>query len=198
MLELGGGTSWTATAARPTIDSRRLPAVAWRPVNADRLRLADSRHVRHEHRGGKAVSWETMDGRPGLGDDHLADLIYLPGGRLPPLPARVVVTEGEKAADAVWAAGIAAVGTVCGASSTPGPAVAALFAGVRVALWPDADPIGRDHMGRFGRALELAGVAELRVVDWRDAPEHGDAADVGDPRTIRALVRASRWMGPVR
>ena len=63
-----------------------------------------------------------------------------------------------------------------------------LFTGVHVTLWPDADAnrIGRDHMGRIAQLLEPL-VGSVRLVDWPDAPEHGDAADL-EPAGIRRLV----------
>lgn len=110
-----------------------------------------------------------------------------------------VLVEGEKAADAVAAAGLCAIGTVCGASSTPGPDVIRFLAARDVVLWPDNDDIGHAHMARITTALLAAGVPNLFIVRWPDAPDHGDAADT-DPDTIRELVAdalAHHWIGPL-
>src|SRR5207249_787948 len=125
------------------------------------------------------------------------DLIYLPQP-LGIVGDVVVVTEGEKAADATAAGGWPAIGTVCGAAAAPGPHVIALLAQFDVVLWPDHDDVGRRHMNRLGRALEAAGVAALYVVRWPDAPEHGDAADA-DPETIgeRIAEALGRRIGPI-
>jgi putative DNA primase/helicase len=97
----------------------------------------------------------------------------------------VVVCEGEKAADAVRAAGIAAVGTVTGASGVPAAESLAVLAGRDVVLWPDNDDPGRTHMARLAQALPSV----PRLVTWDDAPPGGDAADC---RTISAVVTAAR------
>jgi putative DNA primase/helicase len=111
------------------------------------------------------------------------------------MPARVVITEGERAADALEAAGVHAIATVCGAGSVPGPSFADILAGVRVTLWPDADGPGRDHMGRVARLLEPV-VATMAVVDLpADAPSGWDAADAS-PAQVRRLVATAHnlWL----
>lgn len=128
--------------------------------------------------GGKHVIWRQM------GEHQMADLIYL--NRLP-LPAKVVITEGEKAADAVIAAGVDAIGTVCGAGSIPGDAVMGLLTGAHVTLWPDADRTGFRHMARIAAKLERI-VGSLRIVDLpTDVPQGWDAADA-TPELARRLV----------
>ena len=148
-------------------------------------------HNREDRPDGKRVWWCDEDGRPGLGEHRLEDLVYV--DRLP-MARRVVITEGEKAADAVRAAGLDAVGTVCGASSTPGRAVAELFAAGEPILWPDADKVGLLHMGRFAELLEPL-VASMALIDWPGAPEHGDAADLS-PDRIREIAAAAHdvWL----
>ena len=98
----------------------------------------------------------------------------------------VVVTEGEKAADAVRAAGFAAVGTY-GVGYNPSPAALELLRGRDVTLWRDADQPGREHMA--GLAGRLAGIASsVHVLPLpADAPIGWDAADA-DAATIARLV----------
>jgi hypothetical protein len=147
--------------------------------------------------GSKVVRWRTRSGGYGLGDHVLADLAYIPGDV--PLPRTIVLTEGERAADAVAAAGYAAVGTVCGAGSTPGRSVLELFRGRVVTLWPDADAPGRRHMDRMAYGLEPL-VAGLRLVyPPRGVPLGRDAADARTA-TIRVLVASARdvWLDPSR
>ncbi len=137
--------------------------------------------------GTKEVPWP-----PGLDGHKLADLIYVAGDELPPDGAVVVVTEGEKAADAAAETGAYAFGTVCGAASTPGPAVVALLMRYAVTIAPDADPPGREHMGRLASALEAAGLPSLRIVDPpAGAPKGWDLADV-DLEERRALIQGAR------
>ena len=132
-------------------------------------------HCRVDNRDGKQMWWEQPDGTRGLGGQPLADLPLYGIERLDGR-AIVVVCEGEKAATALQSAGIPAVGTVTGASATPGHGALAELTGRSVILWPDADDVGRAHMERVGAGL--AGIAaDIRRIDWPDAPNHGDAAD---------------------
>ncbi|ACY46969.1 DUF3987 domain-containing protein [Rhodothermus marinus] len=132
--------------------------------------------------GSKRLSWLTPgpDGRlrPGLGGLSPADLPLYGVDRLDPSYPGVVVVEGEKAAEALGTIVRNAVGTVTGASSTPGDeALRALLGFERIYLWPDNDGPGRDHMLRVGDRLRRLGAKDVRVLEWCDAPEHGDAAD---------------------
>jgi putative DNA primase/helicase len=126
--------------------------------------------------GGKQLWWEMPDGTKGLGGMPLSDLPLYGFEKLGDWPATVVIVEGEKAAAALVASGIPALGTVTGASSCPGPAVMAELTGRGPILWPDNDEVGRKHMDRVAASLADV-VASVRVIDWPEAPEHGDAAD---------------------
>jgi hypothetical protein len=146
--------------------------------------------------GRKQVWWRARDGRPGLGGHDLADLVYLPGGRLT-MPARVVITEGERAADALEAAGVHAIATVCGAATVPGPSFARLLTGVRVTLWPDADAQGWAHMCRVSRLLEPVVASMAVIVRPTGIPSGWDAADAR-PAEVRRLVATAQdvWLRP--
>jgi hypothetical protein len=105
--------------------------------------------------------------------------------------ATVVIVEGEKAAEALLAIGVEAVGTVTGASGTPGAIPLAELTGRRVRVWPDNDDVGRKHMQRI--VERLVGIAaSVSIIDWPDAPEHGDAADFlaagGNREDVEALI----------
>lgn len=167
-------------------DARRGEAGPW---HVYRGRTSDGR---------KLMEWWADQRTPGLRDHQLADLVYLPVGlALVRATELVVVTEGEKSADAVAATGLRAAATVCGAAGTPGPSVGELFRGRAVVLWPDADPVGRDHMGRVGRLLETHEVGWVYVVrPPADVPAGWDAADT-DPAGIVRLVAAAEQRGPI-
>lgn len=182
-------TAWTAPGR-----SQPASAATWRSWDAHLWRPGPD-HVRRDRPGGrKDVLWRDPAGQPGLGEHRLEDLVYLAGDRVPPLPALVVVTEGEKAADAVEAAGIPAIGTVCGASGTPGPAVIAMLAGVAVVVWPDADQVGFEAACRLALRLEAV-VASMALIRIPDARPGMDAADLS-PDEIRALFARRRdiWL----
>lgn len=154
----------------------------------------------------KDVYWRRPSGEWGLGGLSTADLPLYGCEDAARVPAGgwVVVTEGEKAADAIRAshglreAGIVGVGTVTGAGGTPGPEALSVLRGKRVVLWPDNDEAGREHMEAIAGALEAASLAEeVRVFDWEGAPEKGDAADHPYPDTLAATLKlAPRYSTP--
>ena len=145
--------------------------------------------------GGKEVTWP-----PGT---HPAELVYFTGDHTPPAEgSAIVLTEGEKAADAVAAVGFVAAGTVCGASATPSAAALALLSRYRLALSWDHDEPGWHHMGRIAAALwpSVNGPApfprpRLYIIDppWY-APKGWDLADA-DPRLRKFLIQTARPMG---
>ena len=103
----------------------------------------------------------------------------------------VVVTEGEKSADALYRRGMLAVGTVTGASGCPGPESLSALRGFDVVLWPDEDAVGKKHMEKVGAALKGLGIAS-RTLQWAEAPPKGDAADyTGTDEELAALIAAA-------
>ena len=155
--------------------------------------------------GTKVVWWEMPDGTKGLNGTPLADLPLYGSDRVRHwnTDEPVVVVEGEKAAQALLEAGFNALGTVTGASATPGPEALSVLRGFDVVLWADNDDPGRSHMERV--AEQLDGVANtIAVFTWHDALEKGDAADhpatkSQDPemvdRLLQDLMEAPEWQG---
>jgi hypothetical protein len=138
-------------------------------------------HQRTETAEGKRFVWWTLgpDGEP---------VPSLQGRKVESLPLfgsqhvgawdtsrPVFVVEGEKAMLALANAGQRALGTL-GSSVTPGNGALAVLIGLDVALWPDNDGAGIQHMSKIARAIEGA-VTSLRWVTWGAAPLGGDAAD---------------------
>lgn len=151
--------------------------------------------------GSKRLWWEQPDGTLGLGGLRTEDLPLYGAERLRDLPggAAVVVTEGEKAADALRSVGIEAVGTVTGASTVPNADVLRPLARFRVYLWPDADPPGQRHMENVAQRLQqLGGV--VRFLRWPGAPASGDGADFVEggstTEAARALIDAAEPWEP--
>jgi hypothetical protein len=142
------------------------------------------------------------DGKPGLGGLKTADLpLYRPPSLADPPPDSIVVlVEGEKAAEALAAHGLFAVGTVTGAGNPiPGDAALEFLRPYRVAFWPDEDPEGAGHMDEIAaRLLEME--VEVAGVDWQSAPPKGDAADFfeagGTAEGVNALVQSARPWTP--
>jgi len=129
----------------------------------------------------KSYSQRLADGSPGK------SAVQIPY-RLPQLidargsGAFIVVTEGEKAADAVvalgivattWAGGTGAVGNE--ERTTWTPAFAEHFRGAHVALWPDNDEVGKAAMAKIAGVLH--GVATEIVTITPPTPGKGDDAD---------------------
>jgi len=138
-------------------------------------------HVREDlPGGGKRFRWELPDGTLGLGGRPVSSLPLFGSERLKDLDPdqAVIVTEGEKVASVIVSAGIPAVGTVTGASGTPGDEALRPLLGRQVYLWPDNDPPGIEHMRRIAEALWRIGCRQIRTVNWEAAPPGGDAADL--------------------
>jgi len=162
------------------------------------IRAADGRpvaeHVRMDRPAGKRMWWRLPGARrTGLGGVRTCDLPLYGTDRLRELPdgATVVATEGERAADALTARGIAAVGTVTGASGTPSDDVLRVLVGRDVVLWPDADDAGRGHMTRIAAHLTVLGTAP-RWLTVAGAAEGDDAADLTvDTATVRQWIAAA-------
>jgi len=164
-------------------------------------------HVRFDYADGdKEVKWRLPSGEWSLKPAKLSPADMPLYGvreaiRTPP-DTPVVVTEGEKAADALRASGVAAVGTVTGSKGTPGARALAPLRGRKVVLWPDADLDGQghEHMGRVAAGLHEAS-ADVHWFEWDGAPDKGDAADYlesYDAQTLKKDLseRAVRWSRP--
>lgn len=136
-------------------------------------------HIRTDNPDGtKSVVWKRPSGEWGLNGTPLSEAPLYGAEMVSDLgdDELTVVAEGEKARDALEAAGIPAVGTVTGASGTPGPEALEILRNRRVCLWPDNDETGQKHMNRIGELLEPI-AAEVLTYTWDEAPEKGDAAD---------------------
>jgi len=139
----------------------------------------------------RSVWWTTPDGARGLGGLTPSGLpLYgLPELLAQPPGTAVVVCEGEKAADAVTAAGLLAVGTYGTGAMPDDNALRPLLDRI-VILWPDADDAGRTHMDAIALRLQALGSEAVLLLDWPDAPEKGDAADC-EPEQIASLVNGA-------
>lgn len=147
--------------------------------------------------GSKRMYWQSpgCDPRDGLMGVGTADLpLYGSENIRTYQPAQtVVLTEGEKACEALWSIGVDALGTVTGASSTPGRDALAPLVPFRVVLWPDHDDAGEAHMARVASALLKIG-ARVRRLGW--GTEKGDdAADFvargGTRETAELLIQGA-------
>lgn len=140
--------------------------------------------------GNKTFFWRS-NGKYGLGGlaskdlpfYHLLDLISAPQG------SRVIVVEGEKACDALKKRSLLAVATVSGSKVTPSDKILQPLLDYQIVTWPDNDASGRVHMQQISQALLKLGLDEVRMIEWKDAPEKGDAADfVGTDEELERLI----------
>lgn len=147
-------------------------------------------HERQDHPdGSKTFVWRQPDGSPGLGGIPIRDLPLYGIERLDGMATTVVLVEGERCAEALWGVGIAAVGTVTGAATTPGPGTLAELGGRRVILWPDADPVGRTHMAAIAELLASVASAVSLVEPPEGVPPGWDAADaIAQGHDVGALL----------
>ena len=135
--------------------------------------------------------WQQPDGSSGL-SRSVSELPLYGTEQFPDLKSGslVVVTEGEKAADALRRRDIPAVGTVAGATGCPSDDVLATLDRFAVAVWPDADPQGRKHAAKLlhGLLRTREGKAEgLFEVDLAALGLTAKGADADDWRPSDAL-----------
>lgn len=189
----------------PPIDRAAIVIVATVRTHGYEVRDASGTLVATHRRrdmtdGTKRFTWHGPDGRPGLGGVAVVDLPLYGSEMVASWPpeAVIVVTEGEKAADALLAVGSHALATVTGASTAPARGLFEVLRDRNVLLWPDADAAGRDHMHVIAERLGTT----ARSVKWLqappDVPPGWDAADAfadgRDPATVKAEMVA--WIGP--
>lgn len=137
--------------------------------------------ARYDPDGGRKqiVPWSWVDGA-GWSAKSLPDPRPLYGLDRLTLNARVLLVEGEKAADAAQAI----VGDRYAVLTWPGGALAqakadlSVLHGRKVLLWPDADVVGVDAMRTVGERL-LPHCPEVKLLDVAGMPDGWDAADSG-------------------
>ena len=112
--------------------------------------------------------------------DSLRDL---PDGGL------VYLVEGERAADALIGADVAAVATVTGASVIPTDVSLQPLVRLRPQLWADAGGPGQAHMHQIAARLTALTCPRIDLVTWPNAPEKGDAVDFINDLRRRGLPR---------
>jgi len=161
-------------------------------------------HVRRDP--GKVFTWEDTNGNPGLNGFPIKELgLYHNSGKgelgavmAVGLGAVMVVVEGEKSSDALASIGITACSTY-GASITPSDdALAPLVAAAQVILWPDNDNAGKTHMSAIASSLVRLGQREVRIINWSDSPDKGDAYDAIEMGVdIPKLINMANRIGPV-
>lgn len=114
----------------------------------------------------------------------------------------VLIVEGEKKADALWALGIPATCNA-GGSKKWREEYNEVFRGANVVVLPDNDDTGRQHAGIIGAGLNGI-AAKVRMLDlariWRECPPKGDIADWlasgGTASTLFDLIKQTPMWAP--
>lgn len=106
----------------------------------------------------------------------------------------IVLCEGVAATDALLERGIPAMGTLT-ATHVPVASELKKLKGLELILWPDNDDIGLQFMAKMTRSLQTVGVANIKMIQWRDGPRRGDAADFsGSKKSLLTLIKnAEAW-----
>lgn len=152
-------------------------------------------HVREDGPEGKRYYWTVNGETHTLGGLQLVDLPLYRVEALRGLPRgqHVWLTEGEKAADALYAIGEYAVGTVTGASAIPSEESLRPLLLHFVTLWADNDAQGKQHMERIAARLVHLKAERPYMVVWAEAPEKGDAFDyLASGRDIADMAEESK------
>ena len=134
---------------------------------------------------------EQPDGSVDLGGHLESDLPLYRAESLRDLPdgELVYLVEGERAADALIGAGVAAVATVTGASVAPTDVSLRPLVRLRPQLWADANGPRQAHMHQIAARLTALACPRIDLVTWPDAPEKGGAVDFINDLRRRGLPR---------
>ncbi len=106
---------------------------------------------------------------------------------------RVVLTEGEKAANALIAAAIPATSALCGANAPADKTDWSPLAGKHLLIWPDNDAPGLFFAQAAAKAALAAKAASVGIISIPEGKSEGwDAADASDEgMDVRALIDAA-------
>lgn len=129
--------------------------------------------------GEKSMHWE-HNGKRGLPEGiSPTDLLYggIPQDTILSDTKSLFLVEGERAAQALIDVGYPAFGTTSGAQGVPSDVALSALLAHPVAIWADADDPGRNAAEAIALRLHALGNHDIRMVDWAEAPEKGDAAD---------------------
>lgn len=196
---------WVGHGTRPEVNYQREQAVRklkrfdrelgaqkgeWHYTDAEGTIIASVYRFEPEDENGRAAGkeflpWDAVKKR--YGNPDIRPLYNLPGILQ---SARVVVCEGEKAAQSLIDRGICATCVMGGSNSPLERTDLEPLRGREVVIWPDADEPGRKFAAAFAQAVqELA--TETRLIEPpADVPEGWDAADALEPESILGITIA--------
>jgi hypothetical protein len=204
------------TGPMPTRNRKQTTAGRTFPTAKEAIAELERKHGKrstpwtyHDAKGepvGVVVRWDKPSGKNIRPVAHLADgwrIGAMPEPRplygLPELAAanRIIITEGEKAADAARSLGFVAT-TSAGGSQAATKTEWRPLAGKEIWILPDNDPPGRKYADIVANILaKLTPAPVVRVVELPNLPEHGDIADwinahgdAAEPDAMRVEIEA--------
>lgn len=165
--------------------------------------LPDRKEWVYTDTAGKSLVTVTRKDEPGgkksfLPYDHIAQKHGMPEIRplynLPGITAsdRIIITEGEKCAQALIDIGITATTVMGGANFDPDKTDFSPLGGKDIIIWPDNDQAGQGYVERIKTGLAAIKPRSLKVVNPpADKPEKWDAADaVRDGINIQSFLKS--------
>lgn len=185
---------WVGSGTRPEVNYAREQAVRklkrfdrelgpqrgeWHYTDAEGSIIASVYRFEPDDGGKEFLPWDAVKRR--YGNPDIRPLYNLPGILQ---SSRVVVCEGEKAAQSLIDRGIAATCVMGGSNSPLERTDLEPLRGREVTIWPDADEPGRKFAAAFAHAVQDI-ATDIRMIEApADAPEGWDAADCDDPSTV--------------
>lgn len=187
-------SEWVGHGSRPEVKYQREQALRklkrfdrdlgpqkgeWHYTDAEGSIIASVYRYEPEEGGKEFLPWDAVKRR--YGNPDIRPLYNLPGILQSP---RVVVTEGEKAAQSLIDRGICATCVMGGSNSPLERTDLEPLRGKEVIIWPDADEPGAKFGASF--ALAVQDVAkDVRLIEPpADAPVGWDAADAEHPLSV--------------
>lgn len=191
---------WVGSGTRPEVNYAREQAVRklkrfdrelgpqrgeWHYTDAEGSIIASVYRFEPEgEKGGKEfLPWDAVKKR--YGNPDIRPLYNLPGILQ---SNRVVVCEGEKAAQSLIDRGICATCVMGGSNSPLERTDLEPLRGREITIWPDADEPGRKFAAAFALAVQDI-ASETRMIEPpADMPEGWDAADCDEPAAVLGLA----------
>lgn len=155
----------------------------WHYTDADATIIASVYRFEPEPGEKEFLPWDAVKRR--WGNPDVRPLYNLPEVLK---SARVVVCEGEKAADALIGQGITATAVMGGCNSPLDRTDLEPLRGREVVIWPDADEPGRKFAAAFALAVQDIASGVRLVEPPADVPQGWDAADAEDAAAILGLA----------
>lgn len=199
-------SEWVGHGSRPEVKYQREQALRklkrfdrdlgpqkgeWHYTDAEGSIIASVYRYEPEDGGKEFLPWDAVKRR--YGNPDIRPLYNLPGILQSP---RVVVTEGEKAAQSLIDRGICATCVMGGSNSPLERTDLEPLRGKELIIWPDADEPGAKFGASFALAVQDIAKDTRLIEPPKDAPEGWDAADAEHPLSVLGMSIAPNEAKP--